>query len=56
MSRLKLFQQMEQGSQKFESWTREIYEQSQRCDWSEYNTETAVKDAILYQAQEEDSG
>ena len=49
MSRLKLFQQMEQGSQKFESWTREIFKQSQRCDWTGYNAEEAARDAILYQ-------
>jgi hypothetical protein len=48
MSRLKLSQQMEQGSQKFESWTREIFKQSQRCDWTGYNAEEAARDAILY--------
>ena len=47
--RLKLFQQMGQGSRSFESWAREIYEQAQKCDWSGYNAETAARDAILYQ-------
>ena len=49
LSRMKLFQQMEQGSQKFESWTRVIFKQSQRCDWCVYDAEAAARDAILYQ-------
>ena len=52
MSRLKLFQQMEQGTKKFESWAREIYKQAQRCDWTDYNTDGAARDAILYQTSD----
>ena len=42
MTRLTLFQQMEQGSQKFESWAREIYKQAQRCDWTGYDTDASA--------------
>ena len=52
MSRLKLFQQMDQGKQKFEPWTREIFKQSLRCNWDGYNTEAAARDAILYQTSD----
>ena len=47
MSGQKLIQQMEQGSHKFEGWAREIFKQSQRCEWTGYNEETAARDAIL---------
>ena len=41
---------MEQGSQKFDSWAREmIYKQAQRCDCTGYDTESSARDAILYQ-------
>ena len=34
MSRLKLFQQMGQGTQQFALWYKEVYKQAKRCDWS----------------------
>jgi hypothetical protein len=45
MSRLRLFQQMGHGTQKFASWYREIFKQAKRCNWSDYNVETAAHDA-----------
>ena len=53
MSRLRLFQQMGQGSQKFGAWQKEIYKQAKRCDWSNYGTEDAARDAILYQTSDQ---
>ena len=53
MSRLKLFQQIGQGSQKFGTWYKEIYKQAKRCDWSAYNVETAARDAIMYQTSDQ---
>ena len=32
LSRLSLFQQMAQGSQKFASWHKEIFKQAKRCN------------------------
>ena len=34
MSRLRLFQPMGQGSQKFRAWQKEIYKQAKCCNWS----------------------
>ena len=53
MSRLKLFQQMAQGSQKFASWHKEILKQAKRCNWSNYGVEDAARDAILYQTTDQ---
>ena len=53
MSRLRLFQQMGQGSQKFGAWQKEIYKQAKRCDWSNYGIEDAVRDAMLYQTSDQ---
>ena len=47
MSRLKLFQQMGQGSQKFLNWHKEVYKQPKRCDWTGYSAEEAARDAIM---------
>ena len=53
MSRLRLFQQMGQGSQKFGAGQKEIYKQAKRCDWSNYGTEEAARDTILYQTSDQ---
>jgi hypothetical protein len=53
MSRLRLFQQMGQGSQKFAAWQKEIYKQAKRCVWSNYGIEDAARDAILYQTSDQ---
>ena len=53
MSRLKLFQQMGQGSQKFRNWHKEVYKQAKRCDWTEYSAEEAARDAIMYQTTDQ---
>ena len=53
MSRLKLFQQMAQGNQKFASWHKEILKQAKRCNWSNYGVEDAARDAILYQTTDQ---
>jgi hypothetical protein len=53
MSRLKLFQQMGQGTQKFASWHKEVFKQAKRCDWSLYNAEEAARDAIMYQTSDQ---
>ena len=53
MSRLKLFQQMGQGTQKFASWYKEVFKQAKRCDWSTYNVEEAARDAIMYQTADQ---
>ena len=53
MSRLKLFQHMGQGTQKFASWHKEVFKQAKRCDWSLYNTEEAARDAIMYQTSDQ---
>ena len=47
MSRLRLFQQMGQGSQKFGAWQKEIYKQAKR------GTKDAARDAILYQTSDQ---
>ena len=53
MSRLKLFQRMGQGTQKFASWYKEVFKQAKRCDWSTYNVEEAARDAIMYQTADQ---
>ena len=53
MSRLKLFQRMGQGTQKFASWYKEVFKQAKRCDWSTYNVEEAARDAIMYQTTDQ---
>ena len=53
MSRLKLFQQMGQGTQKFATWYKEVFKQAKRCDWSTYNVEEAARDAIMYQTADQ---
>merc|ERR1711867_80930 len=53
MSRLKLFQQMGQGNQKFASWHKEILKQAKRCNWNNYGVEDAARDAILYQTTDQ---
>ena len=44
---------MGQGNQKFGAWHKEIYKQAKRCDWSNYGTEEAARDAILYQTSDQ---
>ena len=53
MSRLKLFQQMGQGTQKFGTWYKEVFKQAKRCDWSSYGVEEAARDAIMYQTSDQ---
>ena len=53
MSRLKLFQQMGQGSQKFGAWQKEVYKQAKRCTWTNYGIQDAARDAILYQTTDQ---
>ena len=53
MARLKLFQQMGQGTQKFGPWYKEVFKQAKRCDWSTYNAEEAARDAIMYQTSDQ---
>ena len=53
MSRLRLFQQMGQGSHKFGAWQKEIYKQAKRCAWTNYGIEDAARDAILYQTADQ---
>ena len=53
MSRLRLFQQMGQGSQKFGAWQKEIYKQAKRCTWTNYGIEDATRDTILYQTADQ---
>ena len=47
--RYKLFTQMTQGSQPFSTWWSKVREQADRCTFSNYDTEKACKDAILFQ-------
>ena len=47
MSRLKLLQQMPQGDSKFDEWSKEILKQAKRCDWSEYDENSAAFPASL---------
>ena len=49
MSRLKLFQQMAQGEQRFGTWAQEVLKQAKRCTWQDYDEKWAARDAILYQ-------
>ena len=35
MSRLKLFQQMAQGEQRFSAWAQEVLKQAKRCIWQD---------------------
>ena len=49
MAKFKLFKEMPQGSKNFAEWWPDVLEQAERCDWSDYNTERAARDAILYQ-------
>ena len=49
MAKFKLFKEMPQRSKNFAEWWPDILEQAERCDWSNYNTERAARDAILYQ-------
>ena len=44
---------MGQGNQKFGAWHKEIYKQAKRCDWSNYGTEEAAQDTILYQTSDQ---
>ena len=53
MSRLKLLQQMPQGDSKFDEWSKEILKQAKRCDWSEYDENSAARDAILFQTNDQ---
>ena len=43
-ARYKLFQEMPQDGQSFDSWVQLVVEQANRCDWVK-----AARDAILYQ-------
>ena len=51
--RLKLFQQIGQGTQKFAVWYKKVYKQAMRCDWTTYNVEEAARDAIMYQTSDQ---
>ena len=47
--RHKLFTKMEQGDKPFVAWWTEVKDQSEKCDFTAYNSEKACKDAIVYQ-------
>ena len=49
MAKFKLFKEMQQDGKTFAEWWPDVLEQAERCDWSKYNSETAARDAILYQ-------
>ena len=53
MSRLKLFQQMGKDMQQFAPWSKEVYKQAKRCNWSSYSAEEAAREAILYQTSDQ---
>ena len=48
-ARYKLFQEMPQDGQPFNSWSQLVREQADRCDWALYDNKRAARDAILYQ-------
>ena len=48
-ARFKLFQEMPQDGQSFDSWVQLVVEQAKRCDWVGYDEIKAARDAILYQ-------
>ena len=48
-ARYKLFQEMPQDGQPFDSWAQLVVEQAKRCDWVGYDDKKAARDAILYQ-------
>ena len=49
ISRHKLFTRMGQGEKDFAVWYPLIKEQALRCNFTDYNAETAARDAILFQ-------
>ena len=49
MAKFKLFKEMQQDSKAFAEWWPDVLEQAERCDWSNYSSEMAARDAILYQ-------
>jgi hypothetical protein len=52
MSRLKLFQQLPQEDRGFDPWSKEIWKQAERCDWTGYDNKAAARDAILFQTSD----
>ena len=52
VSRHKLFTKMNQGDKDFASWFVTIREQAMRCNFENYNADTATRDAILFQTSD----
>ena len=49
MERMKLFCQMPQEDLGFDVWAKELVKQGRRINWTGYDWETAVLDAIIFQ-------
>ena len=48
-ARFKLFREMSQGGESFGDWWPKVKEQAERCDWANYDSKQACRDALLYQ-------
>ena len=48
-AKFKLFQEMPQEGRTFGQWYIKVKEQADRCNWSNYNSKYAARDAILFQ-------